>query len=795
MRRVLFWLVAISLPVAAGPANDLARAIRENALDRDACYRVRDLTLTKEEISVYLTDGYLMFGKPVAGRPVNAIFTTDVEGGDGEVLLRPPTLAERRSLASYTGSPILDEHFSSALFVFTGDQYQTLLAQMPKNPANKKVPEVGALMDERWSPTVRNFLASYDTRLVLDLLNAPGRKADFFSGIFRSAKNANFEVIYDPENPDQIAAGQFAQRNGLTFFDIWAHFPARSARNGRAPTPLHADLSAFRIQATVQPDLTLSAVTRVKVKIAADAIRAVPFNIAQEMKVGQVTVDGVPAEVLQRSDAAGPARGENALFLVAPGAPLRDGVEHEFEFHHEGKAILDAGNRTFYVTARSNWYPSLGSQFATYDLTFRYPRDLELVTPGEVVDDRTEGDWRITHRRPAVPIRVAGFNLGDYAHAVATRGNYVVDVCANRTLEPALQPRQVITAPAPTPPIGARRGRGVLLNDTVATVPVVVDPLARLAKLASGMSDTVEFLASKFGPPALSHLTVSPISGNFGQGYPGLIYLSTRSYVSPNDARLGRDETLFYDDVLQAHETAHQWWGAQVTGASYHDEWLMEALANYSAMLYLEKSHGRHEMEMLLDEYRSQLLAKRDNGEPVDSAGPIVLGTRLESSLEPRAWRTITYGKGSWILHMLRRRMGDERFFSFLAAILQRYRHAEISTEQFRLLAAEFLPPQSDDPKLETFFEQWVYSTGIPGLKLNYSVKGQAPSWRVVGTLAQTDVSEDFTALVPVEIQVARGKTVMRWVRASNEPVSFTVALSQQPLKVSLDPNNAVLRR
>ena len=209
MRRALVYFFLACLPLAAGPAADLARAIHDNALDRDACYRVRDLTLFKEDIRIYLSDGYLIFSKPVAGRPIAAVFTTDVEGGDGEVILRPPSLAERRSLASFTGSPTLDTHFQASLFFFTGDVYQGLMAQIPNNPANRKAPEVGALMDEQWAQSLRNISANYEPRLVLDLMNASSRKPDFFSGVFRSATAGDFDVLYDPENPDQIAAGQF----------------------------------------------------------------------------------------------------------------------------------------------------------------------------------------------------------------------------------------------------------------------------------------------------------------------------------------------------------------------------------------------------------------------------------------------------------------------------------------------------------------------------------------------------------------------------------------------------------
>ena len=63
--------------------------------------------------------------------------------------------------------------------------------------------------------------------------------------------------------------------------------------------------------------------------------------------------------------------------------------------------------------------------------------------------------------------------------------------------------------------------------------------------------------------------------------------------------------------MLQAHETAHQWWGNRVTAASYRDHWLMEGLANYSALLYVEKSKGGKSV---------------DTGRPSPSAACAVIG-------------------------------------------------------------------------------------------------------------------------------------------------------------------------
>ena len=322
------------------------------------------------------------------------------------------------------------------------------MAQIPNNPANRKSAEMGALHGER----VHAHFAGHQRQLRYaararshERAGAPTRASS--SPWSKAPKLGNYDLFDDPENPDQIAVGQFTERDNRAFFDIWTHFPARA---GKPRAPLGLELSDFRIEATVEPDLNLSAVTRVKVKTAVDGIRVVPFDVAREMAVSEVKVNGMPAEVLQREAPKGNfGRGENDLFLVMPAAPLRAGVEYEFEFHHSGRVIVQMAEHVFYVAARANWYPSFGAQLATYDLSFRYPRDWELVTPGDVVEDRTEGDWRITRRRPSAPIRMAGFNLGEYAHAQVNGAGYVVDIYANRRLDPALAPRPILIAPPP----------------------------------------------------------------------------------------------------------------------------------------------------------------------------------------------------------------------------------------------------------------------------------------------------------------------------------------------------------
>ena len=102
-----------------------------------------------------MTEGYLIFSKPLMGQRLAAIFTADVEGGDGEVILIPPTRGERQSLASFTQAPNLDEHLRSALLISTDGSAAALLDRMQQDGAGKPAPEMAQFWrvnGRRWCP-------------------------------------------------------------------------------------------------------------------------------------------------------------------------------------------------------------------------------------------------------------------------------------------------------------------------------------------------------------------------------------------------------------------------------------------------------------------------------------------------------------------------------------------------------------------------------------------------------------------------------------------------------------------
>lgn len=798
LRAIVLILLLAALPCplpAAGQAAGLGDELRRLSLDPDQCYRVRDLELQREDIRLYLTDGLLIFARPAGGRRVVAVFRTAEAGDDAEVLLRPPDRSERASLARATGSPNLSEHFHTAIFVF-GDGGAEELLERIRAAGPKPRPDEGLLLAGRYGEAVRNFAQSFQVRLVRDILAGQPREGIFYAAL-ASAARGNFDLMFDPLLPEQVILGEVSPRSPGRF-DVWTSFLSRSRRKNNTLPPEDAFVEDYRIEAAVQPDLRLDLRVRASIKPQREVQGALAFELAPQMQVLAARIDGAEVEVFRRDSLrANLVSGHaNEPFLLILPRPLQPGSAHEAEFELRGDVIRRAGNNVYYVGARTNWYPSRGYHFTKFDLTFRVPKELRAVATGDMLSESEEGDWRIARFRTSAPVRLAGFNVGSYDSVELRTDHLRVEVFANRTVEPALQPRptQILLGPQGTAPRVLSRQTPQVIN----IAPPAPNPQARMKELAAELASAMQWMASQFGPPPLESLTVSPIPGNFGQGFPGLVYLSTISYL-PEKERPAPLQTVrqhtFYSEVLLSHEAAHQWWGNLVTSATYRDEWIQEALANYCALMMLERKKGAKALETTLDEYREELL--RQSGEPkrtLESTGPITWGARLRAENGVDPWRVIIYNKGSWILHMLRRRMGDAKFLVMLSETRKRYAYRALNTEQFRELAAAFLPDGDPDPRLEGFFEAWVYSTGIPVLETSVRTRGKAPSVEVAVTIRQSGAGQDFSLDLPVVVRLpGAAKPLVRWIRTGDEPATVVLRLPAPPARVDVAPGNGVL--
>jgi len=790
------WLCVAAPHLAFGQAApDLGRQLREIELDPESCLRIRDLQIRRPDVSIYLTDGYLAFSKPVAGRRPFAVFHAAERGDQGEVLIRPPDRGERASLAKFTGSPILSEQIKDAVFITTDGADQELLAMARQSPLSKPSLEMGLALSSRFNSVLRNLGDSFQVRLVHDLLTDE-RAWGLFYAALSGTQHGNFDVMFDPTAAEQVVLGQVTSAPQGSGFNVWASFESREARRRPGARPEAGGLTNYRIESVVAPDLSMECLTSADFTPARVIRRALSFEIAPAMEIVSVQVDGAEVEVFRRDALRSRliSGRHNDVFLIVLKEPLEPGRTYRMQFRHRGRVILPAGNDVYFVAARLNWYPARELSHSTFDLSFTLPKRLTAVAAGDLVSDTESGETRTVRWRTPSPIRVAGFNIGDYETITVKRSGLTVTVYSNRAAETALVRRQpqVLVLPPAWP---ARTGRR---PEQVITIPPLPppDPQARAAALAGDVSAAFEWFAGHFGPPPLSTLTVSPIPGSFGQGFPGLLYLSTLAYLNEKDRPESiRTDSLrrFYSEILYAHEVAHQWWGNLVGAASYRDEWISEALASYSAILVLERRDGPRAADQALDDGLRALRAQHA-GKDVESIGPITWGYRLRADGPLDPWRTITYDKGSWIIHMLRRRMGDKAFLAMLGALRERHQYGFISTEDLRRLAAGFSPKNLPDPQLENFFDTWVYSTGIPTLELNTSLSGKAPKLQLTVTVNQSGAGDDFSADVPVAIWMRGAKTpITRWVRTSSGRTSFRLSLGAAPARVELAPGNGIL--
>ena len=200
--------------------------------------------------------------------------------------------------------------------------------------------------------------------------------------------------------------------------------------------------------------------------------------------------------------------------------------------------------------------------------------------------------------------------------------------------------------------------------------------------------------------------------GEVSQGWPSLIFLSSFSFLTPaekSQLHMSAVATVLSENVI-AHETAHQWWGDLLSWKSYRDQWLFEALANYSALLLME-SENPPQFRVVMEKYRQDLLAKNKEGSPLADAGPVTFGTRLNCSHFPDGYDAISYGRGTWLFHMLRTMLRDaERSRSALPQTCQtprrmhlslralskareRFQERAINTREFLQVFEEELPP------------------------------------------------------------------------------------------------------
>jgi Peptidase family M1 domain len=772
---VLSTLVVLGLATAAEPHAEprtpnpslamLDGDLKEMSLDPEETYRVRDFRITRGDLRLYLSDGVISFATPVGGRRMAAIFVTqESELGDAELLVFPPRRGERAALLHFAKTPNLDEHFHSAVFLFTDRTFDELQSHVVEH-ATEKSPDLAEKLAPEWNPVIRNLAADVETRLLDAMVNGQTASTGFFEGLLAGRQQGALDILYDPGAPEPVAIGKVQPSQGRSYFQLWSSFAPRHTVAAAGDT---VHLANYRIDTRIGEDLRQTTETRVDVVVERPRTRSVSFLISERLKVASALVDGKPAEIYQRSSVH-IADEDPSLspFIVVAEHELTPGETHTFTIVANGTVVHREGARGFYVADRNAWFPHRGPEPAFFDLTFRSPERFRVVSIGEPVEEHVADGERVVHRRTIAPVRFAGFNLGEYEEVSVVHGPYRVECFANRDL--------LMRGDDPEKKDGSGESAEASQKSAEAGKALALE---RLAEISARTGALLDRYTAEWGPLPIRTLAVSPIPANMGQGFPGLVYLSSLAYLHDDErppALQNRRSSIFLSEILLAHEVAHQWWGNVVTPADYRSEWVFEALANDAALDLLAQNRGIALRDQVLASFRADLLEPRQDGGLVESVGPIEMGHRLEELGDPDVWRVITYEKGSWIIHMLRQRMGDPSFQRMLQRLITEYAGRTTTNEDLRKLAASYLPPGGPDPKLEEFFESWVYGTGIPKLNLKVEPAGKGKTATRQVEVEVSGVAEDFTVDVPITVLPRTGRPEVRWVKCTAEGGAFLI--------------------
>ena len=225
-------------------------------------------------------------------------------------------------------------------------------------------------------------------------------------------------------------------------------------------------------------------------------------------------------------------------------------------------------------------------------------------------------------------------------------------------------------------------------------------------------------------------------------------------------------------ETLIAHEITHQWFGNSASEASWYHLWLSEGFATYFTALYLEDTYGRESSLVLLEANRNLVLASPDSRRPI--VDPSI--TDLNELLNTNA-----YQKGGWVLHMLRKHIGEEAFRQGVRTYYDRYQFSNAYSKDLQAVMEEV-----SGQNLEQFFQQWLYQPGFPVIEFSWTYDSKRK--KVMVELAQIQKGKPFQ--IPIELGIRIGEDIrLEQIQLSGKEGRAAFKAEIKPDEVILDPN------
>jgi hypothetical protein len=764
VRNFIIWM-AFTLSVsplmraqtaASSPAASVWNALSSPAMDPTKSAHAENVRIERDRIHVTLLDGTIQFTQPASGVVFGAAFH-----GTGRAQVDPPNATEAQQLRLFTKQDKLDMPFTEATFSFTDGLFEEVAKQV-------KWQAVGSTGDDLYAKRQKdreNLGESAMPRLLQGILSADRARTAFFLADLKVAGKDWVEFQDDALETEEIGVGRWVDVGPVKLRDVWMSFPAGGKTSAEAWKDPQAkedfSIRAYHIDSAVTSGAELSATTRVEIVPRFAGQSVLIFDLDSNLRLDSVKdARGNALSFYQSRENKDRFQSYGDYAAVVLAQPLKPDEPQSLEFHYAGKrAIRKAGNGNYFCES-SGWYPERPNSFSTradFNLTFHSPKNTVLVATGEKTGETVDGGTRISTWKSEIPLAVAGFAYGDYKVANDKAGDVAVDIYANREADDLMaQVQRVFESGAVMGAVGT------------------LTPSAMAKTMGQEMANTIRLFSSYYGPYPYKHLSVTslPISYSYGQGWPGLIYLWSGSFLDATQRHeIGMKDGPELTDFFRAHESSHQWWGQRVGWKSYHDQWLSEGFADFSGILYVQYRQNMKEALVQWRKEKENIRRKDIHGHARGSLGPIWMGLRIRSSeSDGGAYQDLIYSKGAYVLHMLQMQLWDGRsadpehnFKDMMQDYCKTFDGKAASTEDFKAIVEKHMSRSMDvdgNHKMDWFFNQYVYGVGEPQYNfhstLEYTADGKT---HLKIELTRTGVPDNWKDVIPLYARVG-DKTV-----------------------------------
>jgi hypothetical protein len=233
-------------------------------------------------------------------------------------------------------------------------------------------------------------------------------------------------------------------------------------------------------------------------------------------------------------------------------------------------------------------------------------------------------------------------------------------------------------------------------------------------------------------------------------------------------------------ELTIAHELAHMWYGDCLTPLTYKDVWLSEGFATYSEFLWMHHRDGWQSAVNYMNLYIQQYYMNWENG----NSPQVIYNPAYNNYFNPQS-----YEKSASVLHMLRLKIGNADFFQLLRSWFTTYHNSNVITSEFQALAE-----QISGQDLEQFFQQWIYSAGIPSVE--YSIfSNQSLGRAKIVAKTTSSTTTNFDLEIPIATSSAPADSIIINANASGYINDFMISPDADLSTLTWDPKHWVLVR